>query len=104
MYATIRRYDAVDQSRTSELVKKGVETLVPSLSKLPGLGGYHLIEAGDGVISSVGFFETSAQADESTRVASNWVREEKLESALPNPPKVTSGEVVVHKMRELVSA
>jgi len=32
------------------------------------------------------------------------VREEKLESALPNPPKVTSGEVVVHKTRELVSA
>jgi hypothetical protein len=104
MYATIRRYDAVDQSRTSELVKKADETLVPRLSKLPGFGGYHLIEAGDGVISSVGFFETSAQADESTRVASNWVREEKLESALPNPPKVTSGEVVVHKMRELVSA
>jgi hypothetical protein len=104
MYATIRRYDAVDQSRTSELVKKADETLVPRLSKLPGFGGYHLIEAGNGVISSVGFFETSAQADESTRVASNWVREEKLESALPNPPKVTSGEVVVHKTRELVSA
>jgi hypothetical protein len=104
MYATIRRYDAVDQSRTSELVKKADETLVPRLSKLPGFGGYHLIEAGNGVISSVGFFETSAQAHESTRVASNWVREEKLESALPNPPKVTSGEVVVHKTRELVSA
>ena len=104
MYATIRRYDAVDQSRTSELVKKADETLVPRLSKLPGFSGYHLIEAGNGVISSVGFFETSAQADESTRVASNWVREEKLESALPNPPKITSGEVVVHKMRELVTA
>ena len=104
MYATIRRYDAVDQSRTSELVKKADETLVPRLSKLPGFAGYHLIEAGNGVISSVGFFETSAQADESTRVASNWVREEKLESALPNPPNVTSGEVVVHKMRELVTA
>jgi hypothetical protein len=104
MYATIRRYEAVDQSRTSELVKKVDEGLMPRLSKLPGFGGYHLIEAGNGVISSVGFFETSAQADESTRVASNWVREEKLETAIPNPPKVTSGEVVVHKTRELVSA
>ena len=104
MHAAIRRYESVDQARTSELVKKVDESLVPRLSKLPGFGGYHLIEAGNGVISSVGFFETSAQADESTRVASNWVREEKLESALPNPPKVTSGEVVVHKMRELVTA
>ena len=104
MYATIRRYESVDQSRTSELVKKADETLVPRLSKLPGFSGYHLIEAGNGVVSSVGFFETSAQVDESTRVASNWVREEKLETALPNPPKITTGEVVVHKARELVTA
>jgi hypothetical protein len=104
MYATIRRYEAIDQTRTNELVKKVDETLVPRLSELPGFNGYHLIEAGNGVMSSVGFFDTSAQADESTRVASNWVREEKLEKALPNPPKITSGEVVVHKTRELVRA
>jgi hypothetical protein len=104
MYATIRRYEAIDQARTSELVKKVDETLVPRLSKLPGFSGYHVIEAGNGVVSSIGFFETSAQADESTRVASNWVREEKLETLLPNPPKVTAGEVVVHKTRELVTA
>jgi hypothetical protein len=104
MYATIRRYESVDQSRTSELVKKADESLVPRLSKLPGFSGYHLIEAGNGVVSSVGFFETSAQVDESTRVASAWVREEKLETALPNPPTITTGEVVVHKTRELVTA
>jgi hypothetical protein len=104
MYATIRRYESVDQSRTSELVKKADETLVPRLSKLQGFRGYHLIEAGNGVVSSVGFFETSAQVDESTRVASDWVREEKLETALPNPPKITTGEVVVHKTAELATA
>ena len=104
MYATIRRYEAIDQTRTSELVKKVDETLVPRLSKLPGFSGYHLIEAGNGVMSAVGFFETSAQAEESTRVASDWVRDEKLEKALPNPPKITRGEVLVHKTRELVGA
>jgi hypothetical protein len=103
MFATIRRYESIDQARTAELVKKVDESLVPRLSKLPGFNGYHLIEAGNGVVSSVGFFETSAQADESTRVASDWLREEKLETALPNAPKITSGEVVVHKTRELVS-
>ena len=104
MYATIRRYEAIDQSRMSELVKKVDEGLVPRLSKLPGFSGYHLIDAGNGVMSSVGFFETSAQADESTRVASNWVREEKFETALPNAPKITSGEAVVYKTRELATA
>jgi hypothetical protein len=104
MFATIRRYEAIDQARTSELVKKTDETLLPSLSDLPGFSGYSLIEAGDGVVSSISFFDTSAHADESTRVASDWVREQKLETALPNPPKITTGEVVVHKTSELVQA
>ena len=104
MFATIRRYEAIDQARTSELVKKADETLLPSLSELPGFSGYSLIEAGNGVMSSITYFDTSAHADESTRLASNWVREQKLETALPNAPKITSGEVVVHKTGELVQA
>jgi hypothetical protein len=97
MHATVRRYERVDQSRTDELTKKVDETLLPRLGNLPGFQGYYLIEAGNGVMSSIGLFDTSAQADESTRVAANWVREEKLETALPNPPKITDGEVIVHK-------
>jgi hypothetical protein len=97
MHATVRRYEGVDQTRIDELTKKVDETLLPRLSNLPGFDGYYLIEAGNGVMSSIGLFDTSAQADESTRVAADWVREEKLETALPNPPKITDGEVIVHK-------
>ena len=97
MHATVKRYEGVDQSRTDELTKKINETLLPRLSKLPGFEGYYLIEAGNGVMSSIDFFDTSANADESTRVATTWVRDEKLETALPNEPKITDGEVVVHK-------
>jgi hypothetical protein len=104
MFATIRRYEAVDKSRTSELVKGVDARLLPKLSELPGFGGYSLIDTGNGVISSVAFYETAAQADQSTKVAADWIREEKLESALPNPPKITTGEVVVHKVSELVHA
>jgi hypothetical protein len=104
MFATIRRYELTDQSRASELVKKADETLLPSLSELPGFSGFYVIDAGNGVMSSIGFFDTSAHADESTRIASQWVREQKLETVLPNPPKITTGEVVVHKTRELVQA
>ena len=104
LHATIRRYEAIDQTRTTELVKNAEEKLLPLMSELPGFNGYYLIEAGNGVISSVGFFDTAEHAEESTRVASNWVRDENLEKALPNPPKVTSGRVVVHKTRELVEA
>ena len=104
MHATIRRYDGVDESRTDELVKNVDENLLPRLSKLPGFNGYYLIEAGNGVMSSIGFFESSTQADESTRVAASWVRDEKLETALPNPPKITDGEVIVHKTNGLMRA
>lgn len=104
MFATIRRYEAIDQSRVSELIEKADQTLVPSLKELPGFSSYCLIEAGNGVVSSVGFFDTAEHAHESTRVAANWVREQKLEKALPNAPKITSGEVVVNRMSELVQA
>jgi hypothetical protein len=104
VFATIRRYEAIDQARTNELVKKADETLLPSLSELPGFNGYYLSEAGNGVMSSIGFFDTAAHADESTRLASTWVREQKLETALPKPPKITSGAVVAHKTSELVRA
>ena len=67
------------------------------MSKLPGFGGYFVIEAGEGVMTSINLFETADQAHESTRVAATWIREENLETALPNTPKITAGEVVVHE-------
>ena len=104
MFATIRRYDAIDQEHIADLVKKADETLVPSLSEVPGFNGYFLIQAGNGVMSSIGFYDTAEHADESARVASTWVREQKLETALPNAPKITTGEIVVQKSPELVQA
>jgi hypothetical protein len=100
MYATIRRYEGVDHAHTDELTRKVGESFLPRLSKTDGFRGYYLIEAGNGVMSSVDFFETQEQADELTQIASNWVRDEKLETALPNPPKITGGEVIVKKMVE----
>jgi hypothetical protein len=97
MHAMIRRYESVDQSKTDELKRKINETLIPKLSQLPGFNGYYVIESDNGVFTSVGLFGTSAQADESTRVAATWVREEKLELTLPNPPKVMGGEVFAHR-------
>jgi hypothetical protein len=78
--------------------------LAPRLSKLPGFNNYFLIDTGNGVMSSIGLFDNSTQANESTRVASDWVRDEKLERVLPNPPKVTAGEVIVHKTNGAVRA
>ena len=104
MHVTIRRYESIDQSRKSEILKQVDENLVPKLSQPPGFNGYSLVDAGNGVMTSVGFFDTAAQAEESTRIAGTWLREQKLETALPNPPNITAGDVVVHEPSELVKA
>jgi hypothetical protein len=104
MFATIRRYDGVDQNRSAELTSKVNETLLPKLNRLPGFAGYYLIEAGNGVFSSLSLFETPEQGMESTKAAATWLRDEKLETMIPNEPKITSGEVVAHCDRVLVAA
>ena len=104
MHATIRRYDGVDQNRSAELTRNVNETLVPKLEKLPGFAGYFLVEAGNGVFTSLGLFETPEQGMESTKFVATWIRDEKLDTIIPNEPRITSGRVVAQSDRVLVAA
>jgi len=94
MHATIRRYEGVDMTRTNEVASKVKETLVPQLRKLPGFEGYYLIQGDNGVLSSLGLFQTSEQDAESTKLVSKWITDENFNRAIPNAPKITSGKVV----------
>jgi hypothetical protein len=104
MHATIRRYEGIDATRIDDVVDSVNDTLVPRLRELSGFAGYYLIVGSGGVLSSLGLFETSEQADESTKLVSAWITDEKLESAMPNPPKITTGKVVAHSYRALAVA
>jgi len=104
LHATIRRYEAIDQTRINDVVEKIEDSLLPRMSDLPGFYGYYVIDAGNGVVSSVGLFDTAEHAEDSSRLASDWVRQEHLDTALPNPPKITKGRVVAHTARLLVEA
>jgi hypothetical protein len=104
MYATIRRYEGVDESRADEVVKQVDDTLRPKLSQLQGFFGYYLVDAGNGVMTSISFFDTSEHADASAATSKAWISDQKLESAIPNAPKITSGEILVHDTRQLVQA
>jgi hypothetical protein len=94
----------VDQNRSAELTRKVNESLLPKLNKLPGFAGYWLIEAGDGVFSSLSLFETPEQGMESTKAVATWLRDEKLDTVIPNEPKITSGKVIVNSNRVPVAA
>jgi hypothetical protein len=96
VHATIRRYEGVDTTRTNEVSSKVKEMLAPQLRKLHGFAGYYLIETDNGVLSSLGLFQTSEQAGESTKVVSKWITDENFNTAIPNAPKITRGKVVVH--------
>jgi hypothetical protein len=104
MFATIRRYEGVDENRTTELTSKVNDTLLPKLNKLPGFKGYYLIDAGNGVFSSLGLFETPEQGMESTKLVATWIREEKLDTILPNEPKITSGKIVARSSDRVLAA
>ncbi|MCI3221288.1 hypothetical protein [Streptomyces sp. NP-1717] len=90
MYAAVRRYEGVtDPPEVARIVKEG---FVPLLREIPGLVAFYWVDAGDGVFVSTSVFEDRAGAEESTRRASHFVRDN-LASRLPNPPQVTAGEV-----------
>jgi hypothetical protein len=104
MYATIRRFEGIDESRTAEITRTTNEKLIPRLSELPGFNGYFLFEPANGVLTSISLFETSSDLDESNRLSAKIVQEENLQQALPNSPKITSGKLMAHKLPELVGA
>ena len=104
MYATIRSYHGVDQNRIAELTAKVNETLVPQLSELPGFAGYYLVDAGNGIFTSLGLFETAEQGEESTKLVATWIRDEKLDTLIPNPPKMTTGKVVARSSERVLVA
>jgi hypothetical protein len=104
MHAIIRRYEGVDQNRTTELTGKVNETLMPKLTKLPGFKGYYLIDAGNGVLTSLGLFETPEQGMESSKFVATWIRDEKLDTIVPNEPTITSGKIVARSSDRVLAA
>jgi hypothetical protein len=104
MHATIRSYHGVDQNRAAELTTKVNKALVPKLSELHGFAGYYLVEAGNGSFTSFSLFETREQGEESTKLVSKWIRDEKLDMLFPNEPKIMSGKVVAHSSEHVLVA
>jgi hypothetical protein len=103
MHATIRRYDGVDQNHSAELTRKVNESLVPKLEQMPGFKGFFLVDAGSGVFSTLGLFETPEQGKESTTIVATWIKDEQLDTIIPNEPKITSGPVVATSDRIMVA-
>ena len=105
MYRTIRRYEAIDQSRADELVKKArTRPWCPAWTSCPASTAIASSTPATASLSSDRLLQTSAGTPTRPLASpTDWVREQKLDKALPNAPKITSGEAVVHTS-ELVTA
>ena len=95
MYASIRRYKSSSSEEVLRRVKKG---FVAIISKAPGFVAYYSLNAGKGALLSVSIFETKAQAEESNRLAAEWVKKNVV-PLMAGPPEITEGEVGVHKTK-----
>ena len=93
MYATVRRYEGVSDTReVARLVNEG---FLPIISEIPGFVDYYFVDGGDGVKVSSSVFESASGEEESNWRAGEFVGQH-LTPLLANPPHITAGEVVAH--------
>jgi heme-degrading monooxygenase HmoA len=91
MYVAVRRYQ-VKAGSIDELARRAQEGYVPLVSQVRGFVAYYGVAVGNESIFSVSVFQDQAGADESTRLAADWVRQN-IAEFLQGPPEVTAGEV-----------
>ena len=93
MHATSRRYEGLSTGHevTRRLEEGG---FVQLLKGITGFVGCYLVDAGDGTLGSVTGFEDQAGAQESNRLASEFVTDQLSDLGM-NPPQVNAGDVVL---------
>src|SRR6476620_11404152 len=86
MYAAVRVYEGItDDVEAGRLVR---ESFLPLLDQVQGFIAYYRIDAGDGAMSSLSVFDDKAGADESVKLAHDWVSGY-AHSLIHTPPRVT---------------
>ena len=91
MYAVIRRYQ-FDQSASEALDRNLREHFVPRLKAMPGFVTYYWLNSGAGSGASLSVFDSREGAEESVRVAANFVQQH-LADLTMSQPEILNGEV-----------
>ena len=94
MYAAVRHYHfkPEDGDKIDKLVQEG---FVPLLKKAKGFVRYYWLDTGNGEGASLSVFEDKTGADESIRIAADFVKAE-MSSLLTQKPEVIEGPVKAH--------
>ena len=92
MHVVIQRYrvrlgEVVDAAHYAE------KWFLPLVREIPGFAACYLVDAGNGVLASVGLFDTQAAADKASELAHGWFSKE-WGSFRQLPPEVIAGAVL----------
>ena len=98
MYCVVRQYKMKSPEDIDKVIDGIRDAFLPIVSKERGFVGYSVALSEQGELITTGFFQDRAGADESTRLAADWVRDN-MKSAVDGPPKVTEGDVRIQERR-----
>lgn len=94
MFAIIRRYH-FDPKNSAEIDRLIREEFVPIVKKAKGFVRYYWLDTGNGEGASFGVFKDKAGADESVRLASDYVKE-RLSKLFSEKPEIIEGPIKAH--------
>ena len=94
MFAVIRHYH-FDSKDGAEIDRRIREEFVPIIKKTKGFVRYYWLDTGKGEGASLSVFNEKAGADESVRLAADYVKEH-LSKLLTQKPEIIEGPIKAH--------
>ena len=94
MFAVIRHYH-FNPKDSAEIDRRVREEFVPIVKKAKGFVRYYWLDTGKGEGASFSVFKDKAGADESVRLAADYVQKQ-LSKLLTEKPEVIEGQVKAH--------
>ncbi len=94
MFAVIRHYH-FNPGDSAEIDRRIREEFVPIIKNANGFVRYYWLDTGNGEGASLSVFRDKAGADESVRLAADWVKEN-LSKLLIQKPEIFEGPVKAH--------
>lgn len=94
MFAVIRHYH-FDPKNSAEIDRRVREGFVPLIRKAKGFQRYYWLDTGNGEGASFGLFADKAGADESVRLAADFLHQH-MANLMTSKPEIVEGPVVAH--------
>ena len=94
MFAVIRHYH-FDKKHSAEIDRLVREGFVPLIKKSKGFVRYYWLDSGNGEGASFGVFKDKAGADESVRLAAEFIKKE-LSKLMVEKPEIIEGPIKAH--------